>query len=184
MSKSKTKIINILQIGDPILKQISMSVKIEEMGSAKTNSIIKDMQTAVRSQADGIAISAPQIGQLYRIFLISNRIYEVLGEKKEKAEKRSDIVFINPKIIKFSKEKTWAEEGCLSVRNMFGRVQRSKKVVFEALDENGKKISRGFSGILAQIIQHENDHLNGILFVTKAKDLQEIPPPEENVQTL
>lgn len=184
MITKKGKQTKILQLGDPTLEQISAPTKAEDIDSAKIKTTIKDMQTAVRSQYDGIAISAPQIGKLYRIFLISNRIYEVLGEEKEKAEKRKDLIFINPRITKFSKEKAWVEEGCLSVKNIFGRVQRSKKVSVEAVDENNNKISRGFSGILAQIVQHENDHLDGILFVTKAKDLQEILPPEESVQTL
>jgi peptide deformylase len=184
MPKEKSKTVKILQIGDPILEQISAEVDPKDIGSAKIKSIIKDMQIAVRSQADGIAISAPQIGQLVKIVLISNKVYEVLGEDAEKAILKKDIVFINPKITKYSKEKAWIEEGCLSVRNIFGRVQRHKKVSMEALDESGKKISRGFSGILAQIVQHENDHLDGILFVSKAKDLQEVLPQEEDAQTL
>ena len=70
------------------------------------------------------------------------------------------------------------EEGCLSVRYVYGKVTRPEKVTLEALDQNGKKFSRGFSGLLAQIVQHENDHLNGILFTDKATDLQEISHEE------
>lgn len=180
MTKSKKKnVIEILQIGDPLLEQVCLPVEEKDITSAKIKKLIKDMKNAVDSQADGIAISAPQIGENLRIFLISNRIYEVIGEEKETAQKKSDLIFINPKIKKFSKEKAWVEEGCLSVRNIFGRVQRSRKVLMDSLDENGKKASRGFSGIFAQIAQHENDHLDGILFVSKAKDLQEVLPPEE-----
>ncbi len=182
--KDKKKTIKILQKGDPLLKEVSVPIEIEDISSEKIKAIIKDMQIAVRSQDDGIAISAPQIGKLVRMFLISNRIYEVLGEEKEKAEKHKDIVFINPKITKFSKEKAWMEEGCLSVRNMFGRVHRSKKIIFEAVDENGKKGARGFAGILAQIVQHETDHLDGILFTDKAKDIQEVLPPVKDAETL
>lgn len=180
MSKEKAKKnIEILQIGNPILEQICVPIEEKDIKSEEIKKLLKDMKNAVESQYDGIAISAPQIGKNLRVFLISNRVYEVLGESKEEAKNKKDLVFINPKITKFSKEKAWVEEGCLSVRNVFGRVQRSKKVSAEALNENGEKVKRGFSGILSQIIQHESDHLDGILFVTKAKDLQEILPAED-----
>lgn len=70
------------------------------------------------------------------------------------------------------------EEGCLSVRYVYGKVLRPEKVTIEAHDENGKKFSRGFSGLLAQVVQHENDHLNGILFTDKATDIQKISEEE------
>ena len=91
---------------------------------------------------------------------------------------RKDLIFINPKITKVSKTKQLLEEGCLSVRYVYGKVSRPEKVTIEAYDEDGKKFSRGFSGLLAQIVQHENDHLNGILFTDKAIDIQEISRDE------
>jgi peptide deformylase len=68
------------------------------------------------------------------------------------------------------------EEGCLSVRYLYGKVRRSKKATIEAYNEHGKKFTAGASGILAQIFQHETDHLNGILFIDKAKQIEEILP--------
>ncbi len=99
-------------------------------------------------------------------------------EKKdeENLTKYSDMVFINPKIIKISKETEEMEEGCLSVRYLYGKVKRSKKAMVEAYDENGKRFKKGGSGILAQIFQHETDHLDGILFIDKATGLQDLPP--------
>ena len=94
------------------------------------------------------------------------------------ADTKNDLVFINPKIVKTSKNKQELEEGCLSVRYVYGKVIRPEKASIEAYDENGKKFSRGFSGLFAQIVQHETDHLNGILFIDKAKDLQEISHEE------
>ncbi len=72
------------------------------------------------------------------------------------------------------------EEGCLSVRYLYGKVSRGKKATVVAYDEKGQKFERGGTGLLAQIFQHEVDHLNGILFIDKAKYLEDMPPhPKE-----
>ncbi len=168
----------ILQKDNPILRQVSKPILEKEIKSLKIKKVISDMKKALNSQEDGIAISAIQIGEPIRLFLISKKIFEILGENEE--EKFKDLIFINPKIKKFSKEKQLLEEGCLSVRYLYGKVSRCKKVQVEAIDENGNKFSRGFSSLLAQIIQHENDHLDGILFIDKAIDIEEIKP-EKNV---
>jgi len=77
------------------------------------------------------------------------------------------MVFINPKILKLSKDKKLFPEGCLSAPNVFGEVQRSEKIKIEAYNEKGEKIQRGAAGLLAQTLQHEIDHLDGVLFVDK-----------------
>lgn len=87
-----------------------------------------------------------------------------------------DLIFFNPKIIKLSKTKKKVPEGCLSVRWLYGNVSRSTKAFIEAYNEKGEKVSRGASGLLAQIFQHEIDHLNGILFIDTAEDIEDIPP--------
>lgn len=170
--------IKILQKDDPILRKVSKPILDKEIKSLKIKKLISDMKKALNSQEDGIAISAIQIGEPIRIFLISKKIFEILDYPKEEADKHKDIIFINPKIIKFSKEKQLLEEGCLSVRYLYGKVSRCKKIQVEAVDENGNKFSRGFSGLLAQIVQHENDHLDGILFIDKAIDIEEIGPED------
>ena len=87
-----------------------------------------------------------------------------------------DLILINPKISRLSRKKEWIPEGCLSVRPLYGKTFRSKKATVTAYDENGKKFTRGASGLLAQIFQHETDHLNGILFIDHAKDVKEEIP--------
>lgn len=177
-NKKDTKI-NILQKDCPILREISKPILKEEIDSKEIKKIISDLQKAIDSQADAVAISAIQIGKPVRLFVISKRIFKIVeeltgGEIKDK----KDLIFINPKIMKMSKDKQLIEEGCLSVRYIYGKVSRSSKVTVEYLDENGKKFSRGFSGLFAQVVQHENDHLDGILFIDKAVDIQEITPEE------
>ncbi|MBI3888666.1 peptide deformylase [Candidatus Nomurabacteria bacterium] len=85
-------------------------------------------------------------------------------------------MFINPKISKLSRDKVWVPEGCLSVRWLYGKTYRSTKATIAAYNENGKKFTRGASGLLAQIFQHETDHLNGILFIDHAIDIKEELP--------
>ena len=167
--------ISILQKENTKLRNVAAEVKLEEIGSERINSIIKRMQTALEEQDDGVAIAAPQIGENLRIFVMSKRVEEMVKGKKEKIEAK-DKIFINPKLVKVSKEKDMMDEGCLSVRYLYGKVLRSKKATIEALDENGKKFTSGGAGIVAQIFQHETDHLEGVLFIDEAVDLEEIPP--------
>lgn len=160
----------ILQIGEKILKEKALEVK--DILSPAIQKVISDMKKSLAKEGDGVAIAAPQIGHPYRIFVISDRVFD----EKEANEER---VYINPKIIKTSKRKEMMEEGCLSVRWKYGKVERAEKVTVEAYNEKGEKFLRGGSGLLAQIFQHEIDHLDGILFVEKAKDLTEYEPDEE-----
>lgn len=183
MSPVKEKKIEILQKDNPILREISTPVPLAKIKSPEIQGVISDMKRAIKAQADAVAISAVQIGKPVRIFVVSKKVFKImdngLTDTQEKSlDEKNDLVFINPKIVKFSRIKQELEEGCLSVKYVYGKVTRPEKAGIEAYDENGKKFSRGFSGLFAQIVQHETDHLNGILFIDKAKDLQEISPAE------
>ncbi len=123
------------------------------------------MKKAVDSQKDGIAIAAPQIGAI-AVHLCRIRHSHARSDPKFKGTQRH-LVFINPKILKLSKKMQDAEEGCLSVRWKYGWVMRAEKATISALGEDGKPFERGASGILAQVFQHETDHLDGKLLSTK-----------------
>lgn len=180
----------ILQQTEPVLRKIAPEMPIAEIGSKKIQNILKEMSASLKSQDDGVAIAAPQIGYSLRIFVVSGKIFAkdfVRSEDKEvkrplspsplsKVKKPKDIVFINPKISRLSKDKEWLPEGCLSVRWLYGKIFRSKKATVTAYNENGVKFTRGASGLLAQIFQHETDHLNGVLFIDNAKDIKEELP--------
>lgn len=164
----------IVQKDNKILRNIAKTVPIEEIKSKKIQNIINEMKKSLSGQKDGVAIAAPQIAESLRIFVVSGIVLkEAMKDQKFDGE---DMVFVNPEIIKISREKRLMEEGCLSVRYLYGKVNRSTKVLIRAYDENGNLFERGASGLLAQIFQHEIDHLNGILFVDKAFDVEEIPP--------
>lgn len=175
----------ILQSKDPVLRKVAKEVVLKEIKAPKIQKILREMSASLKSQFDGVAIAAPQIGYSLRIFVVSGRVLDLglpkekILDKKENPKKTKtakDLVFINPKISKLSKEKEWVPEGCLSVRPFYGKTYRSKKALLTAYNANGKKFSRGASGLLAQVFQHETDHLEGILFIDHAKDIKEDQP--------
>jgi len=190
---------DILQQPHKVLREKAKEVPLDDIKSKKIQKILKEMSVSLAEQSDGVAIAAPQIGHSLRIFVVSGKIFtpefsrqgvsqhdgargsaRPVGLDSDPVSKDSgvrDLVFINPKISKLSREKEWLPEGCLSVRWLYGKTHRSKKATVAAYDEKGKKFIRGASGLLAQIFQHETDHLNGILFIDHAKDVKEELPP-------
>jgi peptide deformylase len=160
MAKSK-----ILQRDAPILREQAKSVPIKDISSKKIQSVLDKMKKAMHAEEDGVAIAAPQIGESLRMFVVNGSLFA-----------SEDSTFINPEIIKVSKKKRRMEEGCLSVRYLYGLVNRSEKITLKAYDENGKPFQRGASGLLAQIFQHETDHLDGVIFIDKAENVQDMPP--------
>lgn len=167
---------DIVQRNNPVLRGKAKEVPTNEINSDHIQGIIAKMKTAVHSQKDGVAIAAPQIGEAYRIFVVN-------GDLLKKADPKfkgdgADMVFINPKITKISKDKRDMEEGCLSVRWLYGKVKRATRVSIRAHDEKGQELKRGASGLLAQIFQHECDHLEGVLFIDKAHEVWEMTKEE------
>lgn len=171
----------IVQKGDPVLGKPAALVPISEITSPKIQKIIKDMKTALGREADGAAIAAPQIGVPLRIFVVSGKILRRTDSEDEATP--PDITFINPVITKISKTKRLMDEGCLSVRGYYGMIERATKATVQAHDEWGKSFMRGGSGLLAQVFQHECDHLEGILFVEKARETWRVAPPKREKKT-
>ena len=174
--------VTIVQNGDKVLRKIAKEVPISSITKPKIQKILAEMSEALHSQNDGVAIAAPQIGESFRIFVISGRIFDedfIRGTgstegKSYKKNRNPDMIFINPILKKISKDKKLMSEGCLSVRPLYGKVRRATRATVEAYNEHGEKVTMNGTGLLAHIFQHENDHLDGVLFIDKAKDLQEI----------
>jgi peptide deformylase len=164
----------ILQQTEKTLRLLAEEVPVKDIQTKKIKKVLAEMSEALAGEGDGVAIAAPQIGYSLRIFVVSGKI--LLPELSLPDSHAPDLVFINPKISRLSREKEWTPEGCLSVRWLYGKTFRSKKATITAYDENGKKFTRGASGLLAQIFQHETDHLNGILFIDHAKEIKEELP--------
>jgi len=131
--------------------------------------LVKDLVETLRCSG-GVGLSAPQIGVLKRVF-----VYEYI-KPKDSMDATPNIpltILINPEITKVSKKLIADEEGCLSVPNVFGRIKRNEKITVRALGINGKIIEFATTGLEARIIQHEADHLDGVLFIDRLNNLDE-----------
>mgnify|MGYP001613219870 FL=1 len=155
-----TKILKIIQEKNPILRKKAEPVKNPK--SPEIKELIADM-IATMIEIKGVGLAAPQVGVSSRVFTanVDDKIF----------------VFINPEVKDFSDDTVSFEEGCLSVQKVWGQIVRPKKLTVKALDENGKPFKIRTKGLLARVIQHEIDHLNGTLFIDKAEKLFAI---EEN----
>jgi len=124
--------------------------------NSDVRTLIQQMKK-VMEENNGVGLAAIQIGEPTRIVIceLNDKFY----------------TFINPEITKFSQETSVMEEGCLSLPNIYGEVERPKKISLKAINFNGKKIKIKAFGLLARVIQHEIDHLDGILFIDKAKNI-------------
>lgn len=175
----------IVQDGDPVLRAIASPVPTSDFNTEQLNNVIEQMRLALDKESDGVAIAAPQIGVPLRIFIVSRKAFAIeegptSSQSQSKVQKlpEKDMVCINPEIIKLSRKKVKVPEGCLSVRWLYGNTIRSEKATIRAHDENGKLFTYGGSGLIAQIFQHEIDHLNGTLFIDHATDIEELTPEE------
>ena len=147
-------ILPILQIGDEILTKKCLPV---ESIDGELIKLLDDMKQAL-ADAKGAGLAAPQVGKNIRVFIVDtdDGYYE----------------FINPKILGTSGSQ-YGIEGCLSVKGKWGDVKRPRKVTVEALDRNGKKFKVVARDFFARAVCHENDHLDGILYVEKANNLRD-----------
>ena len=182
-----TSMAKIVQKGNKGLHELAEMVGVKLFGTAKLKKIIADMSAALAKEDDGVALAAPQIGLSLRIFIVSGKIFTKKDEEPASAKSygearkvKPDLIFINPVITSMSKAKQETEEGCLSVRWLYGKVRRATKATVTAYDINGKKFARSGSGLLAQIFQHEVDHLNGVLFTEKTKEVKKYKPEPKN----
>ena len=154
----------IRKVGDEILRKKS---RVVETVDERIVELLDDMYDTLKASDDGIGLAAPQIGVLKRLVVID------LSEEDGEVYK-----LVNPVIIK-SKGEQVCREGCLSVPGVLGDVVRPKEVVVEALNEKGEKIKIKAKDLLAIVLCHEIDHLDGILFTDKATELFDNVEEEE-----
>ena len=148
-------LLKVREIGDPVLR--SKAKEIDEVNK-KTNDLIDNMFETMYEE-DGVGLAAPQVGMLKRIAVVDIRE----GNK---------VVLINPEIIE-EEGKAIMEEGCLSIPGETGDVIRAEKIKVRSLDREGSQIEFEAEGFEARAIQHEIDHLNGVLFVDKIVKIAE-----------
>ena len=171
----------IVQDGAAVLREVAEPVPEKLFGSTKLASLIKDMSVTLDAELDGVALAAPQVGVSWRLFIVRmDRVDVPLlteGGGTPAAPRPAIVdVYINPRITKTSRKRARADEGCLSVRGIYGSTSRHERVTLVAQNADGSLFTRGAGGLLAQIFEHEVDHLNGILFTDGAENVVEIRP--------
>lgn len=139
---------------NPILRQ--KAVAVSDALAPEIQSLIPQMIEAMKGHR-GIGLAAPQIGQSIRLIIVNHQ--------------DGPIAMINPVITKKSLLKKWGEEGCLSIPGVYGEVKRHQKVSVSYTDKNDKAQTLDAEGLLARIVQHEIDHIDGILFIDKARNI-------------
>jgi peptide deformylase len=149
-------LLDIVKAGDPGLKQVAQPI---EKVDAKLRKLMDNMAETMYA-ANGVGLAAPQIGQSIRLVVI------------DVEDENGLLTMVNPEIIK-KEGNIVDQEGCLSVPNVFGDVERAEKVTVEFLNRWGKKKRLTASGLLARCIQHELDHLEGVLFIDVAKSIRQ-----------
>lgn len=179
---------------NPLLRKKAQAVAAADIGGERINSLLEDMKSLLAKEEFGVALAAPQVGEPLRVFIVSgkavardarNALDEPEdGEDEEVPEKDlpslPDQIYINPELIKISRRRVGKHEGCLSIRGKWGVVPRAEKATVRAYDENGNLFTRGASGFLAHVFQHEMDHLEGILYTDKATEINDDKPEDEH----
>ncbi len=151
-----------------ILRQKSKEIDRDFLLSKKTQELIKEM-TETMDASDGIGLAAPQVGENIRICIIGKEAIRLANP-----DHNTNLVLVNPVWSKTSYKKAVDAEGCLSVPNTYGKVKRYKNIQVKAMNEKGEPISFEATDFIARVIQHEIDHLDGILFIDKAKDIHTV----------
>ncbi|MCL4488218.1 MAG: peptide deformylase [Chloroflexi bacterium] len=163
----------ILTSEQPVLRQKAKKVKRVD---GSTQKLIEDMLETMRG-ANGLGLAAPQIGVSLRALVIE------MPEDEEEPQGGKQVILINPEIVKAEGEQ-FGEEGCLSIPGYVGMVRRAMKVTVKGLDRKGKEVRVKGEKLMARALQHEIDHLDGVLFtdrLEKPEDLYRLTEDHERV---
>jgi len=156
---------DVLKMGDPRLLRQARALERTEFGSQELEALLQDMRDTM-AHLDGAGLAAPQLGvdlQVVIFGVAANRRYP-------QAEEVPETVLINPRLTPLSDELEEDWEGCLSVPGLRGRVPRFAQLRYQGYDERGQAIDRRVSGFHARVVQHECDHLRGILYPMRIRD--------------
>jgi len=161
----------IIGYGSPILKRKAEEITQDYEG---LDELIKNMWETMY-HANGVGLAAPQVGHSIRLFVVDATIYaddEETTEEEREQLFRSKKVYINPVILELEGEEWAYTEGCLSIPGINEDIYRPDKITIEYLDQDFKKHTEEFDGLAARVIQHEYDHIEGILFTDKLSNFK------------
>jgi peptide deformylase len=155
----------VLKMGDPRLLEVSRPV--EKFGTAELDQLLRDMWDTMAAM-NGVGIAAPQIGASVRVVVFG----VTHNPRYPHAEEVPQTVLINPEVEFLSDEQQEDWEGCLCVPGLRGLVPRYRRLRYSGYDQYGKKLEREVNGFHARVVQHEIDHLDGILYPMRIKDMK------------
>ncbi|MCS6945799.1 MAG: peptide deformylase [Sutterellaceae bacterium] len=161
----------ILRMGDPRLLRVAEPVR--DFGSAALQALIADMFDTMRA-ANGAGLAAPQIGVPLRVVIFGSADPAARNPRYPDADPVPQTVLINPVLQPLSEEMVEGWEGCLSVPGLRGLVPRYRRLRYTGLDDQGRPIDRTVEGFHARVVQHEVDHLDGILYPMRMRDLSRL----------
>lgn len=164
-------ILPIVGYGDPVLRKVGEDIS---QDYPNLNELITNMYDTMYN-AYGVGLAAPQIGLAIRLFIIDTEPFsdsDDLSEKEQDQLRGFKQTFINPKMLIEEGEEWSFNEGCLSIPDVREDVYRNEKITIEYLDENFNKKTEVYDGLIARVIQHEYDHIEGILFTDKISSLK------------
>jgi peptide deformylase len=164
-------ILKVARMGHPVLRARARVVDPADIRSPAIQRLIDDMFETMR-EYQGVGLAAPQIHESLRVFVAGFAPSPDDEDEEEDADRRVPLMaLINPEITPASAEIVEDWEGCLSIPDIRGRVPRAKQIAVRAYDRRGKRVELRASGFTARVIQHETDHLDGVLFMDRMKTL-------------
>ncbi|MDX2213016.1 MAG: peptide deformylase [Oculatellaceae cyanobacterium bins.114] len=167
--------LQIAQLGNPVLRQTAQPIY--HIQDVEVQTLIHNLLETLR-QANGVGIAAPQVGHSYRLLVVASRP----NARYPHAPLMEPIAMINPHIVSHSEEMVSDWEGCLSVPGIRGWVSRYKELEVEYTTSDGKIERRELSDFVARIFQHEFDHLNGMVFLDRLENMQNIMTDQEYLE--
>ena len=166
MEKTRAKLLQISQLGNPILWQ--KATEITNFKSKELQELIDDMIVTLKGK--GVGIAAPQVYESKRIFIVASEP----SKRRPDVPKMKPTAMINPRIIHHSEEIEKDVEGCLSIPGFVALVPRYTRIEVEFFTREGKKKTKIFKDFVARIFQHELDHLNGIVYIDRLETMKDL----------
>ena len=171
-------ILKVARMGHPVLRARARAVEPSEIRSPRIQQLIDDMFETMH-EYHGVGLAAPQVHESLRLFVAGFPPSRDRKEDEDEADRFPEVVLINPEVRPEGTETIEDWEGCLSIPDIRGRVPRARQVIVRAFDRRGKPVEIRAAGFSARVIQHETDHLDGILFFDRMRSFESLTFLEE-----
>jgi peptide deformylase len=162
-------ILKVARMGHPVLRARARVIEPDDIGSPRIQQLIDDMFETMR-EYQGVGLAAPQVHESVRLFVAGF----APDDEDERGTRVPLMALINPEITPVGTDALEDWEGCLSIPDIRGRVPRAAQITVRAYDRKGKRLEMKASGFTARVIQHETDHLNGVLFFDRMRSFESL----------